>query len=634
MTLTQGQMIGKRYRVVSLLGQGGMGAVYRAWDTRLNIPVALKEMIPQPGLDPQTLAQLRQQFQQEAQVLARLKHNYLVSVTDFFEERGNAYLAMEFVQGENLAERIEREGALPEEQVTAWAKQLLDALAYCHSQGIIHRDVKPQNVIITPEGAPPDARGGAVLVDFGLVKLWDPNDPRTKTAMRGMGTPEYAPPEQYSVRGQHTDPRSDIYSLGATLYHALTGQAPLTATERMADPSDFMPPRRLNLQVSAPMEATVLRAMKLPRDERFDNTQEMAAALEDGAPGPARPTVAPKRKPRPKHQATKVLPKSQQAILPRKRHIPVWAWAVGGIIALALVAAAAFGIIQTSRSALMAVVKPTPTSSPVSPIARSLTACPLFVSNRDGKREIYYLTEQGELVRITHTPSDSESWSPVPMPDGAIIFTSNRDNKREIYHLAETGDVTRITNTPGNGESWEPAPMLDGSILFTSDRDGKREIYHLSAEGEIVQITNTASDGESWGPSSTPDGDILFTSDRDGKREVHHLAAEGEVVQITNTPGDGESWGPSSTPNGDILFTSDRNGKREIYHLTGTGNVTRITNTPGNSESWDPVLTPDGVIFLTSNRGGKREVYHLTAEGEIVQITNTPGNSESWSPTQ
>ncbi|OQY24810.1 MAG: hypothetical protein B6I35_00700 [Anaerolineaceae bacterium 4572_32.2] len=196
MTLTQGQMIGKRYRVVSLLGQGGMGAVYRAWDTRLNIPVALKEMIPQPGLDPQTLAQLRQQFQQEAQVLARLKHNYLVSVTDFFEERGNAYLAMEFVQGENLAERIEREGALPEEQVTAWAKQLLDALAYCHSQGIIHRDVKPQNVIITPEGAPPDARGGAVLVDFGLVKLWDPNDPRTKTAMRGMGTPEYAPPDR------------------------------------------------------------------------------------------------------------------------------------------------------------------------------------------------------------------------------------------------------------------------------------------------------------------------------------------------------------------------------------------------------------------------------------------------------
>jgi len=620
-------MIGKRYRIVSLLGQGGMGAVYRAWDTRLNIPVALKEMIPQPGLDPQTLAQLRQQFQQEAQILARLKHNYLVSVTDFFEERGNAYLAMEFVKGENLAERIERDGALPEEQVAGWARQLLDALAYCHSQGIIHRDLKPQNVIITPGGQ-------AVLVDFGLVKLWDPNDPRTKTAMRGMGTPEYAPPEQYSVRGQHTDPRSDIYSLGATLYHALTGQAPLTATERMADPGDFMPPRRLNRQVSAPMETTVLRAMKLPRDERFENTQKMAAALKDESPGPARPAVAPKRKPRPKHQATKVLPKSQQAALPRQRRAPVWAWAVGGIIVLALVAALACGIIQTSRSILMAVVKPTPTSSPISPITRSLTACPLFVSNRDGKREIYHLTEQGEPARITHTPNDGESWFPVSMPDGTIIFTSNRDSKREIYHLTETGDVTRITSTPGDGESWGPAPMLDGSILFTSDRDGKREVYHLTAEGEVVQITNTPGDGESWGPCSTPDGAILFTSNRDGKREVYHLPAERKVVQITNTPGDGESWSPGSTPNGDILFTSDRDGKREIYHLAGTGDVTRITNTPENSESWSPAPTPDGVIFLTSNRDGKREVYHLTAEGEIVQITNTPGNSESWSPTR
>ncbi|MEA3341961.1 MAG: serine/threonine-protein kinase, partial [Chloroflexota bacterium] len=236
MPLSKGVILQNRYRIASPLGQGGMGAVYRAWHLKLNAPVAIKEMIPQPGLDAQSLAQLRQQFQHEAQVLARLSHPHLVRVSDFFEDQGNAYLVMDFIEGKSLADRIEQEGALPESLVLGWAGQLLEAMAYCHGRGVIHRDIKPQNVVITPEGE-------AVLVDFGLVKLWDPNDPRTRTAMRGMGTPEYAPPEQYSAHLGHTDPRSDIYSLGATRYHALAGQAPLAATDRIAAPEQFVPVR-------------------------------------------------------------------------------------------------------------------------------------------------------------------------------------------------------------------------------------------------------------------------------------------------------------------------------------------------------------------------------------------------------
>jgi len=271
MSLTTGQTLQNRYRVVSLLGQGGMGAVYRAWDTRLSISIALKEMIPQPGLDSATLAELRQQFRQEATILARLNHPHLVRVTDFFEESGNAYLVMDFVEGESLAERIEREGALDEEQVLEWSFQLLSALSYCHSQGIIHRDVKPQNVIIRPDGQ-------VALVDFGLVKLWDPNDPHTRTAMRGMGTPEYAPPEQYDTQMGHTDPRSDVYSLGATIYHALTGSAPPTATMRIANPELFRLPRTLNPRLSPTVEAVVLRATELAVGRRYATAEEMIAA--------------------------------------------------------------------------------------------------------------------------------------------------------------------------------------------------------------------------------------------------------------------------------------------------------------------------------------------------------------------
>ena len=247
MPLTTGQLLQNRYRIVKMLGQGGMGAVYRAWDTRLNIPVAVKELVPQPGLDAPMLSRLRQQFTQEAQTLARLDHPHLVTVSDYFEEGGKSYLVMKYVEGEELAERIERAGAIDEAQVRTWAEQLLAALAYAHKQGVLHRDVKPQNVVITPEG-------GAVLVDFGLVKLWDPDDPRTRTAIRGAGTPEYAPPEQYSQHAGHTEPRSDIYSLGATLYHALTGQAPPSATDRMAYPQSFQPPRALDRRIGAWMD--------------------------------------------------------------------------------------------------------------------------------------------------------------------------------------------------------------------------------------------------------------------------------------------------------------------------------------------------------------------------------------------
>ena len=280
MGLFKGQSLQNRYQILAMLGQGGMGAVYRAWDARLKIPVALKELQPQPDLDRQALERLRQQFEQEATVLARLKHPHLVGVTDFFREGQNDYLVMEFVQGESLAARIGREGPLAEKYVLYWAHQLLQALAYCHREGVIHRDVKPHNVII-------DRDGSAVLVDFGLVKLWDPRDPRTRTVMRGIGTPEYAPPEQYDVAAGHTDARSDVYSLGATLYHALSGHSPPTATQRTAGRGVLRPLRELAPGVSLATEAVVQRAMALVAEDRYSSAREMAAALG------ARPRAAP-----------------------------------------------------------------------------------------------------------------------------------------------------------------------------------------------------------------------------------------------------------------------------------------------------------------------------------------------------
>ena len=275
MPLVPGQVIHNRYRVLALLSsQGGMSAVYEVMDNTLNVRCALKEMLPYPGTEGSALPDLREQFRQEAQLLASLRHPNLPRVSDHFEEDGNAYLVMEFVYGRRLDEVITQEGDLSEDEVLDWARQLIGALAHCHERGVIHRDVKPQNVIITWQGQ-------AVLVDFGLAKLVDPKDPRTRTVMRGLGTPEYAPPEQYDTRKGGTDPRTDIYSLGATLYHALSGTAPPTATERVVDPAILVPARQVRDDVSEVTDQVLSRAMALRPSYRFQSIAEMHQALFD-----------------------------------------------------------------------------------------------------------------------------------------------------------------------------------------------------------------------------------------------------------------------------------------------------------------------------------------------------------------
>ncbi len=288
--LASGTILRERYKIIELVGRGGMGATYRAEDLRLQGRFcAVKEALPDPDASPEELEQSREQFYQEASTLARLDHPNLPKVSDYFSVDDRDYLVMDFVPGQDLKEMLAnamREGhPLPERQVLTWADQLCSALSYMHTQEppVLHRDIKPSNIKITPSG-------NVKLVDFGLVKVMTADEERTITVVQGRGTVQYTPLEQYGGDTGHTDTRSDIYSLGATLYHLLTGQPPLDAKKRFLKPSSMPTPRSLNPNISPQTERAILWSLAMHPDDRPASIAELQAELL--APGPITRTMA------------------------------------------------------------------------------------------------------------------------------------------------------------------------------------------------------------------------------------------------------------------------------------------------------------------------------------------------------
>ena len=276
--LKTGTILKERYQIEKFISQGGMGNIYLANDLRLEgRQCAVKEIWIDLSLSGDIIRQTRDQFLREATVLARLDHPNLPKVSDFFSEKTNDYLVMDFVPGDDLRQRmLEAKGNetfLEEKDVLSWAIQLSDALAYMHSQDpqILHRDIKPSNIKITPSGL-------VKLVDFGLVKILASNE-GTITIVQGKGTVLYTPLEQYGGDTGHTDGRSDIYAFGATLYHLLTNTPPNEARERFLSTDNLTPMHDLNQAISPRTESAVLWAMRLHPDDRPQTIEDFRKAL-------------------------------------------------------------------------------------------------------------------------------------------------------------------------------------------------------------------------------------------------------------------------------------------------------------------------------------------------------------------
>jgi eukaryotic-like serine/threonine-protein kinase len=626
MTLERGTILHKRYRVVEILGQGGMGSVYRAVDENLGVDVALKENLF-------STAEYARQFRLEAVILANLRHPNLPRVSDHFVfgDQGQ-YLVMDFIDGEDLRQRMERLGTISDEEAIMIGAAICDALSYLHTSKppILHRDLKPGNVKITPDGH-------IFLVDFGLAKVVQGSQ-ATTTGARAM-TPGYSPPEQYGTA--RTDSRTDIYSLGATLYAALTGIIPEDGLARAMENVQLTPLRKRNKKVSRRLAVAIEQAMAVDPGDRYQSADEFKSALlgskaktqrqpgQYTVPPPppgAEPTSDPTNErtmqdtpvPGPA-QLLMVEPDNEFRPPNKKKRGPgcfsfflfVLLTILAGLGAVSyfypyLVPDPVVGYIPwidptptntaTPQPTPTALPSSTPTLIPASATPSSTPTSPL-------------LPTQG----LTYTPTLTFTSSPTPVGGGfgQIAFTSDRTGVPQIYLANVDGSGLQPLTNLSDG-ACQPSWSNNGTrLVFTSpcriNTDTYRDsnLYIINADGSGLTALATVPGGD-FDPDWSPNDDRLaFTSLRDGTKEIYVLSLDSmQVTRLTTSLSTEESSKPAWSPFGNqIAFVKKRVGALQIWTMTDLGqNPVQLVRSGQQLWDFDPVWSPDGTLILFSQR--------------------------------
>jgi serine/threonine protein kinase len=625
--LDRGALLHKRYRIVEILGQGGMGSVYRAVDENLGMDVAVKENLF-------TSDEYARQFRLEAVLLANLRHPNLPRVTDHFVigDQGQ-YLIMDYIEGEDLRQRMERTSTISEEEAILIGAAMCDALQYLHTRkpSVIHRDIKPGNVRITPDGH-------IFLVDFGLAKLVKGSQ-ATTTGARAM-TPGYSPPEQYGTA--RTDPRTDVYSLGATLYAALTGIIPEDGLARAMDNVELTPLRKRNPKVSRRLANTIEKAMAVRPEERFQSAEEFKQALAASSlktprlegeimvePPPLAGEADENRKlaremPPAENPPLKSPPPSE----PRKRKSRgAGYWAFFSLILLAILAALILVIFFLSSSS-KANLAPVTTSTQVLAIATQVpaTATPALADN---------ITPLAALNKTTApTPSKTSTPTKTLLPTLLPSITPTP--------IPTPTQTLRPTSTPLGGGS--------GQIAFASDRTGLPQIYVMNTDGSDLQQVTNMPDGACQ-PDWSPNGlQIVFISPCPA-RQNDHPGANLYVIDVVGAgivelpPMDGGGFDPAWSPDGTrIAFSSLQKGLAQIFVINlNDDTVTPLTDDFADVRlpdwSRQPAWSPDGkqIVYTGHSRlTNTLQIWVMNALGQAKTLLVHRGSTywdflPSWS---
>jgi eukaryotic-like serine/threonine-protein kinase len=596
MDLSPDTLLRNRYRIVRPLGKGGMGAVYLAFDNSLEIEVAVK-------YNKNDSEEATSQFLREARILAALRQPNMPRVIDYFVEGQDQYLVMDYVPGETFDDILEKDGPQPLEHVLEWTQQLVNALAYLHSQKppITHRDIKPANIKVTPDGQ-------VMLVDFGIAKIAETAQ-MTATGARGYTT-GYAPPEQYG--SARTGPYSDQYALAATLYKLLSNQKPTDGVQRALGEAVLTPLNLLNPNVPAHVVDAIEKAMSPRIQDRYESVNAFMQALTDPNFSPEMPHQATIHRPSPLAQPpTQAKKKSKGWVLP--------AVIFGGLGAIALLVGGY--LLLSNRGGPLASATDTPQPAAVVAV-NDVTTTPVPPTLTPLPTHTMYPTD----VPATPTPEIKL------IGDGGLIaFSSNRGEGNDLQiwtmrvalqdGLIEADQLTQ--RTFGEGDKGQPAWSPDGTKLVyvapSSDPKNGTDIYmlDLSVEGKDP-VNLTARRGDDSFPAWSPDGKwIAFTNkNQAGTNLIYVMNPAGTDQRKVSTSYDESApqWSPDSKELVFIRFASDH---RYLFEQTWQEEPLIYPTPYPTPQAYDK-----GAFF---GRLGQVLDFSLSLDGELMVYTEVKG---------
>jgi len=612
------------YRIIKMIGRGGMGEVYLATDETLDRPVAIKVVSDSFGFGDMAAKRLLR----EARSAARLDHPNICSVYEVGETDGRPFIAMQYVDGETLDARIKR-GPIPFDECVLITRKIAAALAEAHARGIVHRDIKPANVII-------DARGQLKVLDFGLAKRSLLADGTNESQLSEVGviagTAAFMSPEQ--ARGQQIDPRTDIWSLGIVFYQLLTGKMPFSGRSN-ADivaailHTEFRPPSELAEGLPEFAGFIVKKALQKDRDDRYGTVEELDADL--SAFSNSDPTFSlsgiigtrSSNRSRSKHQ--------------RNIRLSVVA------VLLVLVCAGAFGgwlVYNDNRASQQSFSNLAKGNLQISKLysakrlsnggVSDISFSPdgkliAFLTAGGGKGAIYVKqVKGGDSFKVTDGKSNDVT--PVWSSDGQrIAFVSDRNGQMGVWAVSYLGGTPELL-TSLTGETWEYKLRkwsADGSKIYFESRPNLKILDVASGSISDIPLEGVQGKVEGEFSISADETMLVFVSEENDKQQLWVQPIKGGKARRVSLT-DHHSWSPAWFPdNKRIAFSSEQTGNFQIY-VTGIsgGDASQITF--GDFNASYPVISPDGnqIIYVSETDEANIYEFDLESRVETVQTSN------------
>jgi serine/threonine-protein kinase len=659
------------YLLESQIGAGGMAVVFRARDERLSRMVALKVLAPGLAADDA----FRQRFIRESRAAAAVDDPHIIPVYEAGESGGVLFIAMRLVVGGDLRSVMLREGPLPADRAAALLSPVASALDAAHSAGLVHRDVKPANVLV-------DARPGrpehVYLSDFGLSKRAAAAAGLTGSG-QFMGTAEYAAPEQ--INGRPVDGQADQYALACVAFEALTGAAPYARPEPMAvlwahlsEPPPSLAMRRPDLPRR--VDRIMARALAKEPHQRYESclefidelraalglapyvaatssgpraqmevagqdvTPQTTAAVAADTPVGADITGRPTDPRRGRHSSGE----SAQPDRSRRRRIGLAALAVVVLAAVGAVAAATHGSFghhpsaasqgaaqpggAGSQAAGIAVTVSRiaaltdPGSTGVNAAAFSPSGQMLATADQNGSTYLWDVASHSRLAALTD-PSSNGVHSVAFSPNGRNLATADHNDSTYLWNIADRG-LTATLGGPGIGQVDAAAYSPHGKMLATADMDGST--YLWGPGGSVIATLADPGASNVYGVAFSPSGQTLATADIDGSTYLWSMATDGRIATLAGPSGLG-MYGVAFSPSGKILATADQDGNTYLWDVASHRRIATLIDPGSNPTVSSVAFSPDGKILATADLNGGAYLWDVATGTRIAALSRPSTDS-------